>query len=89
MAKRVPFDDAKANLEELVREAGESRDPIVIERAEAPDVALIAAAELRALTETARLVRSNENADRLLKALADSGGASVEDIRKALGLEPE
>jgi len=92
MSKHVPFEDAKSNLEALCAEAAETREAIVIERPDGVHVALISAEELEALMETAHLVRSHENAERLLAALGgDEGvkGASVDDIRRALGLPPE
>jgi len=89
MPKHVSLEDAHANLEQLLNEAAETREPIVVERPDGVHVALISAEELEALLETAHLVRSNDNAERLLQTLAGPGGASVEDLRRALGLPPE
>jgi len=89
MTKKIPIDEAREKLESLLNEAAETREPIVIERPDGIDVALISAEELEALMETAHLVRSNQNAERLLKTLEGSAGSSVEDIRRALGLPPE
>ena len=55
-------------------------------------MALVAAAELRSLMETAHLLRSPKNTERLLRALRRAKGrttkpGTVADIRKALGLE--
>ena len=89
MTRKIPIQEAKDKLETLLNEAAETREPIVIQRPDGIDVALISAEELEALMETAHLVRSNQNAERLLKTLEESSGASVEDIRRALGLPPE
>jgi len=89
MPKHTTLEDALKNLETLCNEAAETREPIVIERPDGVNVALIAAEELEQFMETAHLVRSHENAERLLDTLAGSGGATVEDIRRALGLPPE
>lgn len=56
------------------------------------DVALISAAELSGLTETAHLLRSPKNAQRLLKALQRAQAATekpdtVENLRKEMGVE--
>lgn len=50
----------------------ESREPLIITRKGAEDIALIPAAELASLMETAHLLRSPKNAKRLLKALKKS-----------------
>ena len=89
MTKKISIEDARAKLEELLNEAAETREPIVIERPDGINVALVSAEELEALMETAHLVRSNENAERLLKTLEGSAGTTVEDLRRALGLPPE
>jgi antitoxin YefM len=57
-------------------------------------VALISAEELAGLEETAHLLRSPKNAERLLAALTRALGRTVkpsrvEDLRRELGLEPE
>jgi len=89
MPKHTSIEDAQKNLEQLLNEAAETREPIVIERPDGIHVALISAEELEALMETAHLVRSHDNAERLLETLEGSSGASVEDLRRALGLPPE
>jgi len=60
-------------------------------QAKREDVALIAASELESLLETAHLLRSPRNAERLLTALAraragDEPPATVEELRRELGL---
>ena len=92
MTNVTSLKDAQANLAALCNKAVETREPLIIRRTDGDDVALIAADELAALKETAHLVRSPDNAQRLLDALANADaqtGASVDDIRRALGLDPE
>ena len=92
MEKAIGLEEAQANLAALCSKAAETREPIIIRRNDGEDVALIAADELASLKETAHLVRSPNNAERLLDALAnadEAAGASVDDIRRALGLDPE
>ncbi len=65
---------------------------VVIQRREAEDVALIAADELESILETAHLLHSPKNAERLLTALrraqqrALEPGA-VDDLRAEVGLD--
>jgi antitoxin YefM len=70
MPAETTFRHAQSHLAALCDEAISTREPIVIHRGDAEDVALIAAQELRSLMETAHLLRSHRNADRLLTALA-------------------
>jgi len=66
----MTYTQARANLKALLDEASDSREVVIIHRRGAEDVALIAADELRSLIETAHLLRSPKNAERLLRALA-------------------
>ena len=88
------YPNAQANLEQLLDEVTDNREIIIIKRAEKEDVALIAASELSSLTETAYLLRSPKNAERLLtalnKALKRTGHPqTVEQLRKEVGLGEE
>jgi antitoxin YefM len=69
MAFETTYTQARANLKALLEKAAETREPVIIHRRGAEDVALISADELRALIETANLLRSPANAQRLLRAL--------------------
>ena len=92
MDKVTSIDAAQKNLPALCSKVVETRETLIIRRTEGEDVVLIAADELAALKETSQLVRSPSNAQRLLDALANADeatGASVDDIRRALGLDPE
>jgi antitoxin YefM len=68
MATETTYTHARANLKALLDEAVDSSEPVIIRR-KGGDVALIAVAELRGLIETAHLLRSPKNAERLLRAL--------------------
>ena len=88
------YTKARANLAALCDEVAATREPVIIRRRNAEDVALISADELASLMETAHLLRSPRNARRLLDALvrAQSGElppSSVEDLRRELGLGEE
>jgi antitoxin YefM len=67
---------------------------VIIRRRGGDDVALIAADELRGLLETAHLLRSPRNAQRLIQALrraqAGKGRAEpLEKLRASLGLDAD
>lgn len=92
MPIKTTYTQARANLAKLIDEVAENCETVVIERRRGGSVAMISAAELAALTETAHLLRSPRNAERLLGALARArrgrGRAlSVAQLRHQLGLE--
>jgi antitoxin YefM len=86
------YTKARANFAKLCDQAASTREPIIIRRRGAEPVALVAADELAGIMETAHLLRSPKNAERLLAALARVGSeklmpSTVEDLRQELGLE--
>ena len=88
------YSKARAQLAKLLDEVSENRETVMIRRRKGEAVAMIAASELTALAETAHLLRSPRNAERLLAALAraragDGELMTVEQLRGELGLEPE
>jgi antitoxin YefM len=85
------YTHARANLAALCKEATLSREPIIIHRRGAEDVALVDAAELRSLMETAHLLRSPKNAQRLIAAIVrareqDLPTETIDILRKEFGL---
>ena len=94
MPTETTYSHARANFAAICDEAVSSTEAVIIHRRGAQDVALISAAELRSLQETAHLLRSPRNAERLLSALkrARAGGGrpqSPDSIRRELGLVKE
>ncbi len=86
------YSQAREQLKTLMDRAVDDREVIVVRRRSGDAVAIIAADELESLTETAHLLRSPRNAERLLAALASARqGAgepmSVEALAQAVGLE--
>ncbi len=69
IATRTSYSHARENLASLWDEVEDSREAAVIQRRGHEDMALIPADELSCLRETAYLLRSPENAVRLLAAL--------------------
>lgn len=94
MTIEFTYTSAREQFASLLDRVTEDREVIIIQRRGAEDVAMIAADELASLTETAYLLRSPQNADRLLSALARAlkqkgKPQSIEDLRREVGLEEE
>ena len=92
MATEMTYTQARANFKALLDEASDSREPVIIHRRGGDDVAIIAVEELRSLIETAHLLRSPKNAERLLKALARAQQGkgrpqSIAKLRRDVGLD--
>jgi len=69
MTIQTTYTEARANLAKLCDQVTSDLDVAIISRRGAEDVALISASELSGILETAHLLRSPKNADRLLSAL--------------------
>jgi antitoxin YefM len=92
MAIQTTYTQARANFATLCDEVTANGEVVIIHRRGAEDVALISAAELASLMETAHLLRSPKNAERLLTALARArrrtgSPQSVEELRREVGLD--
>lgn len=94
MSIQTTYTRARAHLAELLDEVVDNRETVVIRRRGREDVALIAAAELLSILETAYLLRSPKNAERLLRSLENTRHGqgkkvSIEDLRREFGLAEE
>ena len=78
MTIETTYSQAREQLKSLMDRAVEDREVIVVRRRAGGDVAMIAADELESLVETAHLLRSAKNAERLLTALARARSDSIE-----------
>jgi antitoxin YefM len=92
MSVETTYTHARANFAKLCDTAAEDREIVFIRRRNGDDVALVAADELSSLLETAHLLRSPKNAQRLLTALAraregEPSPQSVQELRAELGLD--
>ena len=92
MAEYISYSKARAELARLCNKVAEDREVVYITRRSKENVALIASEELTSLLETAHLLRSPKNAQRLLTALnrALSGGEAPQDLdnfKRDLGLD--
>lgn len=94
MAAQTTYTDARANLAALCDRVTTERDVVIISRRGAEDVALISAAELAGILETAHLLSSPKNAERLLSALhrAKKGGGkarTIASLRREMDVDAE
>ncbi len=91
MAIHTTYSKARANLAKLCNQVSENREVVLINRRNAKNVALISASELSSLLETAHLLRSPKNAQRLLTALnralaGTEPPQSIEEFGREVGL---
>src|SRR5829696_7297342 len=94
MPIQTTYTQARAQLATLLDEVTNNREVVIIQRRGAEDVALIAADELTSLLETAHLLRSPANAERLLAALSralegEGKPMTVEELRREVGLDED
>jgi antitoxin YefM len=91
MPIQTTYTRARANLAKLCDEVAKNQEIVIINRRGSHDVALVSAEELSGLIETAHLLRSPKNAERLLIALNRAKAKklrpkTVASLRKELGL---
>lgn len=92
MTIEITYSQVRANLAKILNDVTENRDIVIIRRRYGEDTALIAADELTSLLETAYLLRSPANANRLLTALNDAlkgqgRSLSLAELREEVGLD--
>jgi len=92
MTIEFTYTSAREQLATLLDRVTKDREVVIIQRRGSEDVAMISADELASLTETAYLLRSPQNAERVLSALAkalksEGTPLSVEELRREVGLE--
>jgi antitoxin YefM len=92
MTIQTTYSTARANLASLLEQVTGNREVVIINRRGQEDVALVSAAELSSLLETAHLLRSPANARRLLTALNRATTKklkpqSLDQFREEIGLE--
>ena len=92
MAIHTTYSQARANLANLCNKVSENKEIVLINRRNAEDVALISSSELSSLMETAHLLRSPKNAQRLLTALnraltLTEIPQSIEEFKRKIGVD--
>ena len=91
MSAETTYTALRQNLAAVLDNVTSNQTIVIVRRKNAPDVALLPADELAALTETAHLLRSPKNAQRLLNALRRSDKHTTKPqtsaaLRKQVGL---
>lgn len=92
MPIQTTYTQARASLASLMDEVTANREVVIIQRRGCEDVAMISADELSGILETVHLLRSPENAKRLLTTLnrvkKGSGiSQTIDDLRAEIGFE--
>ena len=91
MALETSYSKLRQNLASILDQVVDEQEVLIVRRRGGRDVALVPALELAALMETAHLLRSPRNAQRLHTTLrrAQRGGGrrlTVEQLRRETGL---
>jgi antitoxin YefM len=94
MTIEFTYTSAREQFASLLDRVSKDREVVIIQRRGAEDVAMISADELASLTETAYLLRSPQNAERILSALGralknQGKSKNMGDLRREVGLETE
>jgi len=92
MAIQTTYTNARARLASLIDEVIKNREIVIIQRRGSEDVAMIAAEELSGILETAHLLRSPANAERLNRALErvrvqQGSPQTIDELRREVGLD--
>lgn len=92
MAVETTYTHLRDNLAAALDRVVEDQEILIVRRRGGREVALIPAAELAGLMETAHLLRSPRNAQRLLAAFRRAGArrgkpGTLEQLRREMGLE--
>jgi antitoxin YefM len=92
MSISLTYTQARANLAKLLDEVSLNKEVVIIKRKNAENVALVSESELSGILETAHLLRSPKNAQRLLKALLEVQEGNnipqaLDDLKREFGLE--
>ena len=94
MAVETTYTQLREKLASVLDRVVEDQEVVIVRRKGARDVALIPAAELASVLETAHLLRSPKNAQRLLRALRraerrEGKPESLSKLRREMGFEPD
>ena len=99
MALETTYTALREKLAGFLDQVTDDREVVIVRRRGDRDVAIVPADELAGLMETAHLLRSPRNAERLLKALSESlkrdkkaipaqpSAVLLKELRRSVGLE--
>jgi len=93
MAIETTYTNLREQLASLLDRVVDDQEVVIVRRRKSKDVALIPASELAGLMETAHLLRSPKNAQRLLTAMRRANKVqgkvqSLDQLRREMGLDP-
>ena len=91
MPTETTYTSLRENLASVLDQVVDDQETVIVRRKGGRDVALVPATELAGLTETAHLLRSPNNAKRLLGAIRDAKRGrlrkmTMEQLRREVGL---
>jgi antitoxin YefM len=94
MAVETTYTKLRDELSSFLDRVTDDQEVVVVKRRGNKDVALISADELSSLLETAHLLRSPRNAQRLLRTLRQiersvAKPQTIDQLRKEVGLAPK
>lgn len=92
MAMETTYTNLREKLASVLDQVVDDREVVIVRRRGAKDVALIPADELAGLLETAHLLRSPRNAERLRASIREGRQGrgrrmSLEQLRREFGLD--
>lgn len=92
MPVETTYTSLREHLASVLDQVADDREVVIVRRRNAKDVALVPAQELTSLMETAHLLRSPKNAERLLVALnratrRKSKPEALDKLRREFGLD--
>lgn len=92
MTIQATYTHVRANLSSFMDEAVKNHEIVIIKRRGSDDVAMIAADELTGILETAHLLRSPANAERLHSAIKNVRNGNecpqtIDELRNQFGLD--
>ena len=92
MSINMTYTQARANLAKLLDEVSLNKEVVIINRKNAENVAMVSESELSGILETAHLLRSPKNAQRLLKSLlkiqeSQEIPQSIDELKREFGIE--
>ena len=92
MPVETTYTALREKLAGFLDQVTDDREVVIVRRRGARDVAIVPADELSSLMETAHLLRSPKNAQRLFESLreVERGGGkkvTIEELRRSVGLE--
>jgi antitoxin YefM len=78
----ITYTKARAHLAQTMDEVCENHEPVIITRSGETSVVMLSLADYKSLEETAYLLRSPKNAQRLIEAIAEleRGGGTVREL---------